>query len=470
MTALLPVPLSRAPIVLAALLAACAATPMTSPDAGPTEPPSPDAAPVIVPLRPAIPCSDTLPAVYAVDPGPAAPTPSERGAILHCATHTSIDAASVDDRLREAGVAGIVTSTAVDTFVIAYRTTRRPDVGGVGSARVYLPATPRSGPLPVVVFAHGTAGLADQCALSKIETIDDANTLPWAARGYVVIAPDYAGLGTAGVQGYGNGTDSAYSVLDAARALRAMFPEGTFADPVVISGHSQGGGVALYAQGWAREYGAGGTVAAVVSYAGGYTYEITPGIMQFPNLPTRTIPVQAAIGALSLYAFFANRYGADRAGEGFPWSTRDALEDAIEQHCIYQLASSIADIAPTVDDLVRPAFRIGHLSCIDGGVCEGQAREYYEERVANLKDIDPAGAPVLSLQGLQDDVAGPGRTACIVDHLRARGVRVTSCTHRTADHMTIVPLGVARAIEWSEAILAGQTPESCVDELPACGA
>ncbi|MEJ7703119.1 MAG: hypothetical protein WKF47_05470 [Geodermatophilaceae bacterium] len=55
---------------------------------------------------------------------------------------------------------------------------------------------------PLVAFAHGTAGLGDQCApstngIEKVLYLD-----PFIEAGYAVVALDFAGLGTDGIPGF----------------------------------------------------------------------------------------------------------------------------------------------------------------------------------------------------------------------------------------------------------------------------
>jgi pimeloyl-ACP methyl ester carboxylesterase len=115
------------------------------------------------------------------------------------------------------------------------------------------------GPAPkkgrvIVSWAHGTTGLADQCAPSKDPNA--AVNLPWIAdllaAGYVVAATDYQGLGTPGVHPYLVGESEGRAVLDAARAARHL-PAGA-GRRVLIAGHSQGGHAALYAGEIAHDY------------------------------------------------------------------------------------------------------------------------------------------------------------------------------------------------------------------------
>lgn len=105
---------------------------------------------------------------------------------------------------------------------------------------------PPPGGRPVVVWAHPTTGVVPRCAPSlslnffhKVQGL-----LPMLQRGYVVVAPDYPGLGTAGPHPYLIGESEARAVLDAARAV-ARLPVGA-GNRFVVWGHSQGGHAALY--------------------------------------------------------------------------------------------------------------------------------------------------------------------------------------------------------------------------------
>jgi fermentation-respiration switch protein FrsA (DUF1100 family) len=115
------------------------------------------------------------------------------------------------------------------------------------------------GPVPkrgrvIVSWAHGTTGLADECAPSK--DANAARQLPWidelVRAGYVVAATDYQGLGTPGVHPYLVGESEGRAVLDAARAARHL-PTGA-GKRVLVAGHSQGGHAALFAGEIAHEY------------------------------------------------------------------------------------------------------------------------------------------------------------------------------------------------------------------------
>lgn len=104
-------------------------------------------------------------------------------------------------------------------------------------------------PHPVIAWSHGTTGFARHCAPSLRRGAPGAGgTAAFAGaldRGWAVVATDYAGMGTRGVQPYLIGQGEARSVLDAVRAARRM--DGLeLTDDTVAWGHSQGGHAALW--------------------------------------------------------------------------------------------------------------------------------------------------------------------------------------------------------------------------------
>lgn len=99
---------------------------------------------------------------------------------------------------------------------------------------------------PVITWAHGTTGLADTCApsLKPDEFVPLAN--PLLAKGYLIVATDYEGLGVPGLHPYIVGDSEAYGTLDIVKAAR-VFPGANASSRFLIWGHSQGGHAALFA-------------------------------------------------------------------------------------------------------------------------------------------------------------------------------------------------------------------------------
>ena len=112
---------------------------------------------------------------------------------------------------------------------------------------------PQDQGIPMVAWAHGTAGSAALCSPSNYQALQYNFIVPFhlALAGFAVVAPDYAGLGVGYLK---NGTriphawlsspSQANDLANAIIAARTAFP--ALSKRFVVMGHSQGGG-ATYA-------------------------------------------------------------------------------------------------------------------------------------------------------------------------------------------------------------------------------
>lgn len=151
---------------------------------------------------------------------------------------------------------------------VLYRTQRADSSVTFSSGLVFIPDNSAVGtPRPVVAWAHGTVGMGDACTPSRLP--DPGGNIAWVsqmlARGWVVAATDYAGLGTPGIEGYLVGGDEARDVLNSVRAAENI-PSAEAGTTFAVWGHSQGGNSALFtaaeAGAYAPELKLAGTVAS----------------------------------------------------------------------------------------------------------------------------------------------------------------------------------------------------------------
>ncbi|MFE2995222.1 lipase family protein [Nocardia sp. NPDC059246] len=148
----------------------------------------------------------------------------------------------------------------VDSARIIYTTTTAGGAPATSSGAVYFPpGPPPPGGWPIIAWAHGTLGLADQCAYSvrgpaEVER-DWAYLDTWLDQGYAVVASDYAGLGTPGEQPYLNGKVEAANIVDGVRAATRHYP--SLSRKWVVVGQSQGGEAAMFTARYATEFGGG---------------------------------------------------------------------------------------------------------------------------------------------------------------------------------------------------------------------
>ena len=150
----------------------------------------------------------------------------------------------------------VTTPPGQQAWRIAYTTTdanSRPITvtGMVVAPREAMPRTSRR----VIAWTHGTWGVASRCAPSLSPNFFDATPAlaDMVNQGFVVVAPDYPGLGSEMPHPYLVGQDTGRSVLDAVRAARSISGAAS-GSQFAVWGESQGGHAALWTRALARTY------------------------------------------------------------------------------------------------------------------------------------------------------------------------------------------------------------------------
>ncbi|GAC1372678.1 MAG: hypothetical protein NVS3B3_16750 [Aquirhabdus sp.] len=141
---------------------------------------------------------------------------------------------------------------------INYTTTGAAGESTTASGAVMVPSGSDpacSGKRPVVLYAHGTttskgfnmAALVDPTNDAKGESTLVAAT--FAAQGYIVIAPNYAGYDTSTLtyHPYVNYKQQSQEMIDALKAGRAALPVAVDSGKLFVTGYSEGGYVAMAA-------------------------------------------------------------------------------------------------------------------------------------------------------------------------------------------------------------------------------
>ncbi|KAL8807173.1 MAG: hypothetical protein Q9182_000855 [Xanthomendoza sp. 2 TL-2023] len=153
-----------------------------------------------------------------------------------------------------------------------------------GSAYILWPYSPRvqpDGTYQVVAWAHGTSGAFPACAPSHIRNLwyQFTAAFPVALQGYVVVAPDYAGLGVSKtadghpiIHQYLVNPAAANDLFYAVEAAQSAFS--TLSKEFVVMGHSQGGGAAWAAAERQAKTPVKGYLGAVVASPGTNIIEI----------------------------------------------------------------------------------------------------------------------------------------------------------------------------------------------------
>ncbi|MCA9620219.1 MAG: hypothetical protein KC731_14455 [Myxococcales bacterium] len=372
------------------------------------------------------------------------------GTVLACSEGPAASPAVVDLGMPP----NITATTGYTSQRLVYRTERRAGQAGVGSAMMLWPETvdPTA---PLVVVAHGTAGLADDCAPSKLPSGGTTDLVfPYVGNGMPVITIDYAGLGTEGVQGYGEWYDTAQSVLDGARAGLAMLGADR---PIVVIGHSQGGGAVFATQALAGSVAPELDLVLAVAHAGGFTTKTTITPTQAALLPLAPINgangATRAINAVALYATYANLFGERQAPLVFHPDVRDTVVNAIDNQCVYDIVTALATPGPgylppdTYGELVEPGFLDAVIACLqmDADACTPEGQAYADHLQAAPPLPDPEGAPLVFLGGENDILYLPKTYACNLAYLETAMVPHEGCFVAGATHGDLVARS-ARAV------------------------
>ncbi|MFU0444681.1 alpha/beta hydrolase [Pseudocitrobacter faecalis] len=224
------------------------------------------------------------------------------------------------------------------------------------TAAVFLPygKTPEGG-WPVVVWAHGTVGVANDCAPSlNVRTDRDKQYLnTWLSLGYAVVAPDYAGLGSAGLHHYLNARGEAWSILDGVRAALKTYP---LRNDLILVGQSQGAHAAFSAAGYQPQYAPELNIRATVLTGTPYFDKNTTAADILP-------PVNGAMSAKGdpkipyifyIYLSAADINGKLNATDYFQDNALPYLEKA-QKLCINPLTQQTMDAKLNAANTLKPA-------------------------------------------------------------------------------------------------------------------
>lgn len=133
----------------------------------------------------------------------------------------------------------------------------------------------------LLTLAHGTTGIADECAPSKQPGSELLLMGGPVEQGWLVAMSDYEGLGTPGRHPYLVGPSEGRGVVDAILAARSL-PNADAGDQLAIAGYSQGGHGALWANEVAAEWAP--ELDVVGTFAGAPATELDVIMAAAPNM------------------------------------------------------------------------------------------------------------------------------------------------------------------------------------------
>lgn len=310
------------------------------------------------------------------------------------------------------------------------------------------------GPRPVLAWTHGTWGVARQCAPSLSSSFFDstAGTSPTlftgtpaldaVANGYVVVAPDYPGLGSDGVHPYLGGVPAARSTLDAIRAARTM-PGVDAGKRYAVWGASQGGHAALWTAELSASYAPELELVGVAAAA--------PPTDLVANLRAgEDASIRAFLTAFTAYSW-SGYYGAPLSSLGRP-QTQTIITRLAQNNCVG------VDSKPKLGEVIGMMMLKNQLAGVDLGSMQPWAG------IARTNSLDPAAikVPMLIAQNPADVIIAPAVTRAYARQACAAGKTVKWIDISGKGHQTSAQDSAAATLQWIADRFAGKAaPNDC---------
>lgn len=337
----------------------------------------------------------------------------------------------------------------MQAWKVRYRTTSQDGASLQVTGMVVAPReSQREGSRPrprrVIAWTHGAWGVAERCAPSLAPdflTISPALG-EMVRRGYVVVAPDYPGLGSAGQHGFLIGRETANSVLDAVRAARAIPATGAGAN-FAVWGESQGGHAALWTASEARRYAPDLTLVGTAAAAP--PTDLADNLRQGSNANVR-----ALLTSFAVYSW-SQRFAA-------PLTT---LVNRTNAGVITRLAQNNCislDMKPKIGTALGVVSVRGALRGKDIGTIQPWAR------IARENSVYPRaiGGPLMLAQSSADVVVAPAVTLAFARRYCALGRPLRYLRLTTTPHEHSARDSTGATLDWIAARFeGGREPNDC---------
>lgn len=317
----------------------------------------------------------------------------------------------------------------------------------VSSGMIFVSQAPApAGGRKIVAWAHGTLGFGDECTPSRSQTPlgDMDNWLnAMMQRGWVVVATDYAGLGTPGDPYYLIGKSEANDVLNSVRAAR-NFEGASSGNQFAVWGHSQGGHSALFTAVYANDYA--------------------------PEL--QLIAVAAAAPAVELNALFSEQYdnivawaiGPD-AAVSWPLAYPDLpLQSVLSKEGMdgYKKMAYGCVMKEEGELGLKDVFKEKFFS-----VDPIKNRQWYLAAKEQTPPVDKIKVPLYIAQGLSDTIVLPDTTALLVQKACSSGANITTDWLGGTTHLQVATESGPSVTAWIQDRFDGvPATGSCAQPLP----
>ena len=311
------------------------------------------------------------------------------------------------------------------------------------TALVFTPKTaPPTGGWPIVAWAHGTTGVADSCAPSKnklfvagIDVHTQKMIDDFVKEGYVVVAPDYEGLGEPSgkeIHAFLNLKSEAYSITDAVVATKSWLGNKA-SNKWAVAGLSQGGHAALGAAQYAAR--------ANMDYKGAVAMAPANNLELIENLSEMALADQdgviqiggyAALDTLTAYmAAGIKAVNPTEAAYSIIFKTpTDKIAEKAEKECIAGMGAAFA-LPMTVYNIKNGSLK-GYPRKKEGYKNVPIVRQFLDKDSQPLQTL--VNTPIIIYQGGKDTVVLPQATDALVAQARALTTKIDYRTNSSWSH------------------------------------
>ena len=307
------------------------------------------------------------------------------------------------------------------------------------------PGAAPAGGRDIVAWAHGTYGVAEKCAPWPTLFDSIAGLPDMMARGYLVVASDYQGLGNPGPHPYLAGVSTAHSVLDAIRAAKGVSgaqPSARF----VTWGESQGAHASLWtaqvAPAYAPELKLLGAAAAA---------------------PPTDLKANLTGGSNAAIRAFLTAYTAD-SWSAFYNAPLGVFATPATQGLIHRLAqNNCTDLGkPKISTEIGLAEMIAAMKGVD------LSADAPWGELMTRNSLSPRGytVPIMIVQEDTDPVVAPAVTHDYAQKACAAGTTVHYLRLPDGNHNDAAQKSAAQAVPWMADRLAGKPAQSDCGQLP----
>ncbi|WP_434277866.1 alpha/beta hydrolase family protein [Acinetobacter sp. CE-15] len=320
---------------------------------------------------------------------------------------------------------------AAESVVMTYKMKGIKGQETQATALVFTPKTePPAGGWPILAWAHGTVGVGDDCAPSRNRLIVEGGFLPdvhtqkmidsFVQAGYVVVAPDYEGLGEPSENEphpFLNLKSEAYSITDAVVATKSWLGNKA-SNKWAVAGLSQGGHAALGAAQYAARANMDYKGAVAISPAN--NLEMIESISDM-NLTGRTLLGQilgySVLDTLTAYmaASMKSAYPTEPVYSIVFKSPTDKVAEKAESECILGMANSLSN---AMFAHLRENENLENYPRKNAGYTQHPiVRQFLDKDFPPLQTV--VKTPIIIYQGDLDRVVLPLATDALVAQARA---------------------------------------------------